>query len=314
MVGDIFIDIQAKIKKLPAWDTDVETESVKLLPGGSALNQGRHLYSLGTKVRFFGAIGNDAFGEQLISKITGQGFPTDYVKVFKNLPSSVCMVLAGPSDRAFVSCYSTTDAYTTRDLKERESAMDGCTHFHCGGYFNLKGLQNDDFTMLVESCRRKGMTVSLNTQWDASEKWSGEDNHLKRLMPMVDLLFVNISEAENIAAALSPESTNSVAALCEAFPDTTLVVTRGAEGCSVHRSGFDTLHVAIEPARVIDATGAGDAFVAGFLSSWLAHGERRKDSERVLLHEACRKGNAVARVCVGREGACVEPVRLRDLE
>ena len=119
----------------------MEAESVKMLPGGSALNQGRHLHALGTRVRFFGAalvsgaaalisvaarrgmsvreVGNDTLGRSLVQQVAGQGFPTETMKMFSNLPSSVCIVLSGPSDRAFVSCYSTTDAFTTRDLQEQ---------------------------------------------------------------------------------------------------------------------------------------------------------------------------------------------------
>ena len=63
-------------------------------------------------------VGKDAMGQSLLEQISGQGFPTDTIKMFSNLPSSVCIVLSGPADRAFVSCYSTTDAFTTRDLRE----------------------------------------------------------------------------------------------------------------------------------------------------------------------------------------------------
>ena len=58
-------------------------------------------------------------GQSLLDQVSGQGFPTDSIKMFSNLPSSVCIVLSGPADRAFVSCYSTTDAFTTRDLREQ---------------------------------------------------------------------------------------------------------------------------------------------------------------------------------------------------
>ncbi|CAE7244223.1 TOR1L2 [Symbiodinium sp. KB8] len=272
MTGDIFIDIVAPVKKLPMWDSDVEAESVKMLPGGSALNQGRHLHALGTRVRFFGAVGNDTLGQSLVQQVAGQGFPTETIKMFSNLPSSVCMVLSGPSDRAFVSCYSTTDAFTTRDLQEQADHLDGCTHFHLGGYFNMKGLQSRDFTEFVLSLKsRLSMTISMNTQCDAAGHWCGEGNHLEEFLPSVDLLFVNISEGEHLCSALCHEGDRSIHALCKRFPNTTVVVTQGEHGCTVYRHGMHAIYVPTKPAvRIVDATGCGDAFIAGFLSSWLA--------------------------------------------
>lgn len=76
----------------------------------------------------------------------------------------VCIVLTGPADRAFVSCYSTTDAFTTHDIEEQAALLEGCTHFHLGGYFNMKGLQTKDFTEFVKTCRERKLSVSLNTQ------------------------------------------------------------------------------------------------------------------------------------------------------
>eukprot|EP00435_Cladocopium_sp_Y103_P055870 s1255_g18.t1 len=315
MTGDIFIDIVAPVKKLPLWDSDVEAESVKMVPGGSALNQGRHLHALGMAVRFVGAVGKDAMGQSLIEQISGQGFPTDTIKMFSNLPSSVCIVLSGPADRAFVSCYSTTDAFTTRDLREQAKLLEGCTHFHLGGYFNMKGLQTHEFTEFVRSCRQRNMTVSLNTQCCAAGHWCGEDNHLAELLENVDLLFVNVSEGEHICAALCADTDHSIHALCKRYPELMIVITQGAHGCTVYRHGMSAIYVPAKQTRVVDATGAGDAFIAGFLSSWLSQPiPKHSDLEHKALVDACAKGHAVASICLGREGACVEPVRPRDLE
>ncbi|CAE7652405.1 rbsK [Symbiodinium pilosum] len=212
MTGDIFIDIV---------DSDVEAESVKMLPGGSALNQGRHLHALGTRVRFFGAVGDDTLGRSLLHQVAGQGFPTETIKMFSSLPSAVCVVLSGPVDRAFVSCYSTNDAFTTRDLHEQASELEACSHFHWGGYFNMKGLQSQDFTNFIRSCRANGMTISMNTQCDAAGHWCGEGNHLEEFLPLVDLLFVNISEGEHLCAALCHDGDHSMSALCKRYPTVT---------------------------------------------------------------------------------------------
>mmetsp|Transcript_31654 Transcript_31654/g.90870 ORF Transcript_31654/g.90870 Transcript_31654/m.90870 type:complete len:251 (-) Transcript_31654:65-817(-) len=248
----------------------------------------------------------------LAAHVKGQGFSLENVKVFQGLPSSVCLVLAGSQDRAFVSCYSTTDAFSTADLEARSDALLGCGHLHIGGYFNLKGLQNPEFTALVRQCRARGMTISLNTQYDAGECWIGLHGHLRELLPLVDVLFVNAVEAEKIKGAVLPEK-EGVESLCEAFPDLMLVVTRGKDGCDILRRGKPGLRVPTAPLETVaDATGAGDAFLAGFLSLWLA-GEGAGEALPASLHAAASRGHAAAGVCIAREGACVVPVALRDV-
>lgn len=321
VVGDVFVDLVAKVQALPQWDADTEASFVKVMPGGSALNQARSLHALGVDVNFVGALGDDEFGETLRRHVTAQGFPMEHVKVFKGLPSSVCIVMTGPSDRAFVSCYSTTDAFGTADLKERASALEGCSHLHIGGYFNLKGLHNPGLTEFVREARGKGRSVSLNVQYDSSEKWTGEKGHLRELLPLVDQLFVNNSEAENLAKALLPPTKSGDSmepmALCQAYPNMMVLMTKGKDGCDILRSGKPAVHTPVKPVeKVVDATGAGDAFISGFLSIWLpgraaAVEEAAKEE---LLHKAALMGHAASGVCIGREGACVEPVRSRDVQ
>eukprot|EP00438_Fugacium_kawagutii_P020378 Skav214617 [mRNA] locus=scaffold961:21493:35263:- [translate_table: standard] len=48
------------------------------------------------------------------------------------------------------------------------------------------------------------------------------------------------------------------------------VVTQGAHGCTVYRNGMTPIYVPSRQTRVVDTTGAGDAFISGFLSSWLS--------------------------------------------
>jgi len=328
-VGDIFVDVMAKVKGLPQWDADTEASTVKVLPGGSALNQARNLHALGVDVNFLGAVGDDSFGETLTRHVTKQGFSFDHVKIFQGLATSVCIVLSGPADRGFVSCYSTTDAYSTEDVEARREAFIGCTHFHIGGYFNMKGLQNKGFTAVVQRVRDSGVTVSLNLQYDAAEKWTGKDDHLRELLPLVDLLFVNEGEAAGIAKALvQPEAAPE--ALLELFPNLTLVITQGKDGVDVLRAGKSKLSVPIKPGSVkyiVDTTGAGDAFLAGFLSVWQpvkaaavaqtaaseASTAPAEIDEEDLLRKSCLTGHQVAGLTVGREGACIEPVTAVDV-
>lgn len=312
VIGDVFVDVMAKVRTLPVWDADVEADFVKVLPGGSALNIARHLHALGTDVRFQGPIGGDSFGKMLLTHVSEQGFPTGYFKTFADLPTSACLILSGPQDRAMASCYSTTAALSAEDLEAGSSAREGCTHMHIGGYFNMTNLMSSRFTDLVKRCREDKMTISLNTQYDAAELWTGTAGHLHELLLHVDVLFVNAAEGHGIASALGgPKSEASIQDLCNAFPELIVVMTQGAKGCEVVCAGRPILHVPTTPLeKFVDATGAGDAFCAGFLSAWIANPDR----SAIALEAACLKGHHTASICVGREGACEPPVSAADLQ
>ena len=72
IIGDIFVDIQAAVARLPpSWDSDTISYGTNVLPGGSGANTARQLHALrktmkgvGPSVRFFGAVGDDAFGKE----------------------------------------------------------------------------------------------------------------------------------------------------------------------------------------------------------------------------------------------------------
>ncbi|CAK9069505.1 unnamed protein product [Durusdinium trenchii] len=316
--------------------TDQEAPRV----GGSALNQGRQLHSLGVPVRFVGAVGKDAIGHALLEQVSGQGSHGMHVLmpllcllrarcdaagpsvqlrcVDENAARSsayaiVCIVLSGPADRAFVSCYSTTDAFTERDLQEQAHKLEDCTHFHLGGYFNMKGPCTRSTTPSTPRfAPQRNATGSVELRACSNGHWCGEDNHLASFLDHVDLLFVNASEGEHICAALCPDSDRSISALCKRYPELMVVITQGSHGCTAYRHQMPAVYVPAKQTRVVDTTGAGDAFIAGFLSSWLPHAApKRSEAEQKAIVDACKKGHAVASVVLGREGACVEPVRPR---
>jgi len=294
VIGDFFIDIQAKVPRLPEWDKDVETPAVELLPGGSAANTARQLAALGPAVRFFSVCGDDALGAAALGKMEGQGFDTAHIKRLPR-PSSVCMILSGPEDRAFVSCYSTVSAVALEHMDV--AAVLQCSHLHIGGYLGACGLHTEALTELVRGCRERGATVSLGTNSAPTDQWLGQDQHLRRLLPYLDLVIVNERELSEITAALGQPP-------CALRPGLVVVETRGRDGTRIHSSACEPVDVATQAVKAgdfVDATGAGDAFAAGFLSRWLC-----RDGGSAA--DAAMWGNACAACVLRRSGACAEPV------
>ena len=194
-LGDAFVDVQvAGVAALPSWGEDAECQGVSLLPGGSCANAARHLASIGREelsVSFFTCIGDDEFGRWFLSKLKDEGLlaaPDESVLVCAGVPQSTCVVLSGAVDRAMVSCYSSNRLMQAEAFEEqllRRGAP--YSHLHIGGYFNCAKLHTEALLALVRALRAAGARVSLDTQFDASELWTGSDGHLRRLLPLLDL-------------------------------------------------------------------------------------------------------------------------------
>lgn len=295
MLGDFIVDVQAKVAALPRWDADVETPGVDVLPGGSASNTARQLSTLSSGVLFFGTCGADVLGKAALEVLRGQRFDISGIKQLA-VPSSVCLVLSGPSDRAFVTSYSSVERLTVSASDAQ--ILQSCAHIHVGGYYGLKGLQKPAFTALLRKCRRNGATLSLATQHDPSNNWLAE-GHLVSVLPVLDVFITNESECHAIEKALrSPVQ--------QMAPQLTLVVTLGEEGARVQQPGHAPVHV---PARrgvsVVDSCGAGDAFTAGFLAHWIL------TRDAVV---AAAWGNAAACCNIQRSGACAQPGSKKEVE
>lgn len=141
----------------------------------------------------------------------------------------------------------------------------GATHLHVASFFLLPLLASGLPTLLAE-VRAEGITVSLDTNWDPAEKWEG----VVECLPFVDVLLPNAAEAAALAEAAGARTADAIgAAQALAAFGPIVAVKDGAAG------GFAVTQRQVARARgleldVVDTTGAGDSFDAGFLAAWLA--------------------------------------------
>src|SRR5262249_45506216 len=115
---------------------------------------------------------------------------------------------------------------------------------------------------LLLAARDGGASVSVDPNWDPDETWDGG---LLALLPLLDYLFVNEQEARLIGRR--DDAPDAARALSSEGP--AVVVKLGASG-GLLVSGAETIRAPALPRAVVDTTGAGDSFVAGFLCALMA--------------------------------------------
>jgi sugar/nucleoside kinase (ribokinase family) len=221
-------------------------EDARLVVGGSASITACAAARLGLRTAFVGAVGDDIFGRFMLESMTGLGVDMSGCVVLPDTPTGVTVALIRGNDRAILTAPGAIARLRAEDVPSE--LVRAARHIHIGSYFLVDGLW-DGLPQLVESARAAGVTISIDPQEDPSGDW---DHGLTGLLSSLSTLFVNT--LENAAVDSSA---------CE------LVVTKRGKDGATARTREGEIAAASLAVDVVDATGAGDTFDAGFLTGRL---------------------------------------------
>ena len=274
-VGDINVDVMmGGMESLPVVDREVTCKSFEVVMGASTVICACAYRSLGGAASFVGLVGNDDYGDFMLRGLEEFGVHTGLVKRTSQVRTGVTVNLIFENTRTQVTYPGTIAEFEGPELDE--SALRGFDHIHCGGVY-LQTKFRPRITPLLRLAKGMGITASLDPQWDSSETWE----YMDQWLPLLTWLFVNQDEALSIAKAASVEEAARWLAARTHCP----LIKVGKEGVAVPVDG--TLKtVPVREVEVVDTTGAGDSFDAGFLYATL--------EKKMGLPEACRFANAVA--------------------
>ncbi len=266
--------------------------------GGSANIFASQLAKLGERVGVIGYVGCDNFGEFALQELRGAGVDTTYVKRHSSVKTGLGIALTEPGDRAILTYLGSIDATQPVDLQEM--LLSSCRHWHLASYFLLRSLR-DAWPDWIQQCRKAKITVSFDTNWDPDNRWKGANE----LLPYVDVFLPNAAEAR----ALTGEADVWKAAKLLAAKGPLVVVKCGAKGViAVHGEKAWQIkgsECQDSPLAVVDTTGAGDNFDAGFLRGWLLG--HSIDSSLQLGHRCALSSLSCAGGIRGQLKEVVEP-------
>lgn len=235
-------------------------DGARLTVGGSGAIAATGAARLGLRVGFCGVVGDDPFGRFLRDELERRGVDVDGLVVDVARPTGVTVVLARPDDRAIL-----THAGTIADLRTDlidPTRLERARHVHVSSYFLQRSLALE-LPAMFGRVRAGGATTSVDPNWDPSERWDGG---LRDLLGHTDVFLPNATEATRIAHV--PELVDAVLALAERAG--VVVAKTGADGALAAHGERLVRAAAPTKIEVVDTTGAGDAFDAGYLASMLA--------------------------------------------
>ncbi len=259
LAGEINLDLI--LYGLPA-DMPLERELLasgfELTLGSSSAILAHNLAVLGSRVGFVTRVGQDPMGTLAMERLAHPNLDLSRTQRSATCGTGVTLLLPHGHERHILT-YPGTMA--EMDLASLDlTYLSAARHFHLSSLFLQTALQPET-PSLFRALKHAGLTLSLDTNDDPADQWSGP---LDELLGLVDLLLPNESEALRMTRTTSLDAALDI--LAARVP--LVVVKCGARGAIVQQ-GSTREHVAPLTVTPVDTIGAGDSFNAGFLHAWL---------------------------------------------
>jgi adenosine kinase len=297
--------ILAEEKHMPVFQDLVDNfKDVQYIAGGATMNSIRvaqWMMQHEKATSFFGCVGKDAFGKQLRECTEADGVTVHFQEDEKT-PTGTCACLILKHERSLIANVSAANEYTLDHLKEEANlaVFDKAKFVYIAGFFLT--VKPERIAFVGSECQAKGKTFAMNLSAPFIPQFFGDA--LLEAVKNVDILFGNESEAEALATAQKWEdcdTTEKRAIKAQALPmngdkKRMVVFTQGAGDTIVVDADGKATSFPVPPLteeQIVDANGAGDAFVGGFLAKLV---------EGKPVADCVAAGNYAASVVLGVSG------------
>jgi sugar/nucleoside kinase (ribokinase family) len=289
VVGDVMTDVVARISDPLALGSDTAAHVVTR-QGGAGANVAAWLAERAVPVVLVGRVGDDPFGREAAQELARGGVRTA-LAVDPVRPTGTCVVLVGgDGERTMLPDAGSNSGLAPADLPAGVLATAG--HLHVSGYTLLNPGSREAGVAAVAAARAAGVPVSVDPASAAPLEAVGGKEFL-RLTEDIGLAFCTLDEADVLVGTRDPDV--AAARLTATYEQ--VVLKLGAAGARWSSADDPAGHRVPQcpcPDGVVDSTGAGDAFAAGYLAASLSGGS---------VPEALAAGCALAARVVGRVGA-----------
>jgi len=214
---------------------------------------------LGKRTALSAKVGDDAFGRMVREKVAEAGVDVGGVRLDARLPTAISVVMINPKgDRTFLFQSGALPAYSIEDVDE--TLVRRARHVNFGSFFAHPFMDRGGAGELFRLAHACGATTSADVTHDGDGLGlAGIRDSLRD----IDYFFPSYAEGRHLTGETDPERIADV--LLRETGDKTIVLKMGEGGCYVRSQGRGFYSAAFVAAAV-DTTGAGDNFVAGFLT------------------------------------------------
>jgi ribokinase len=261
VIGDANPDVVLRGDVVPRFgQVEQLIESAQLTLGGSAAIAACGLARLGVATALVSVLGADNYGDYVRDQLAAAGVDTGWIRTDPSVATGLTVVLSAPGDRAILT-------YPGAIPTLRADAVDvawfrGVRHVHVASPF-LQPSLTEELPGLLQAAHDAAATTSLDPNWDPSGEWAS----LSPVLAHLDVLLPN--DAELLALHGDPSAGLDAAAAAFTARGATVVAKCGADGGRLWAPDGEQHLVRTTPTDVVDTTGAGDSFDAGYLAARL---------------------------------------------
>lgn len=286
LVADV---IGRPIDSYPAPGTLQLVSSITPHLGGCAANTGIGLQTLGVPTRVVGKVGTDGFGSFVRDELASHGVNTAGLCEDPVTPTSATMVMVSTdAERTFLHCTGANATFTEADFSA-EDVLAGTDLLHIAGHGLTPRFDGEQCARLLQHARARGVKTSLDTAGAPEPIWC---ENLRATLPHLDYFVPSLHEVRYLLPNPETATPEAVAEYLLNAGVRTVALKMGERGSYV-TDGKEAHYVPSLRVEAVDATGAGDAFAAGFLAAAL----------RGLDLKTCAAfGNAAGALCVTQVG------------
>lgn len=262
------------------------TDGISLTVGGCAANVAADLARLGRRAAIVGRVGQDVFGTAVRGMMEADGVGCEHLAESADMQTAATMIvnIAG-EDRRFIHTLGANAEFTGREVTA--SMLERARVLSLGGYGLVDSLTAANVAAMFQSAKAAGVTTILDVVLPGPLDF---ETRLAPILPFTDYFLPNDDEAKLITGLDDPVAQ---AERFHAAGAGTVVITGGDRG-AVLISDTHRLRCGVHRVDVIDNTGSGDAFLAGFIHGLL---------NNVDVATRLRYGSALGALCAGSTGA-----------
>ena len=285
VAGSLNMDQIVRVPRIPALgETLLGAGSLKLVPGGKGANQAVAMARLGAPVAMAGRVGNDPFGERLLSSLRSDNVDTDLIVVDQEEASGVAFIFLAPDGNNAIVVAGGAN------MRVGQDSVQSSTIFEAIAQAQALVLQLEipleTVILFIAAAHKGGVPVVLNLA-------PGQPLS-KEVMRQLEVLIVNETEASLLSGQRvdSLEDAHIVATVLHEQGIPKVVITLGSQGALLAiNDGSGKTRIIYQSApvvQVIDTTAAGDCFV-GALTVALTEGQSPEDALRFAVYASALK-------------------------